>query len=213
MKRNSINLHSQHGWISALEWFFSNVEQGIVLEDDTIPNHSFFKFCDMMLARYKEERSAYFINGADVRNNPEDKFIFTQFASGWGWASWRDRFSQLDVSMSEKIKAPYRNRYFQRVFKNGLDYSFQYMVWKNEGYCIQPSKNLITNIGLDKHAVHTKGFSQRLYTFFDLPTYEIDFEKLEFDPRNYDKELLKIKYPNKLQKLQNLIRSSQCSLT
>ena len=36
---------------SAIDWFFEHVEDGIILEDDTLPSSSFFRFAETMLER------------------------------------------------------------------------------------------------------------------------------------------------------------------
>ena len=42
---------------SAITWFFNNVEEGIILEDDCLPVPSFFLFCTKLLDKYKHEES------------------------------------------------------------------------------------------------------------------------------------------------------------
>src|SRR5580704_13976707 len=36
----------------AIDWFFENVTEGIILEDDCLPNQSFFRFCAFGLNKY-----------------------------------------------------------------------------------------------------------------------------------------------------------------
>ena len=38
----------------AISWFFENVEEGIILEDDCLPADAFFPFCTSLLDRYQE---------------------------------------------------------------------------------------------------------------------------------------------------------------
>ena len=47
----------------AIDWFFKNVEEGIILEDDTIPNQDFFIFCEKLLEKYKEDERIMHISG------------------------------------------------------------------------------------------------------------------------------------------------------
>src|SRR6187402_998951 len=39
---------------AAITWFFDNEEEGIILEDDCLPANSFFKFCDELLEKYRD---------------------------------------------------------------------------------------------------------------------------------------------------------------
>ena len=45
---------------SGLDWVFNHTEFSIILEDDCVPNRSFFEFCAEMLEKYRnDERSIY----------------------------------------------------------------------------------------------------------------------------------------------------------
>ena len=45
------NLGCKYAVSGAITWFFQNEEQGIILEDDCLPNQSFFWFCEELLER------------------------------------------------------------------------------------------------------------------------------------------------------------------
>src|SRR5450759_4497034 len=49
------NLGCRVGVSSAITWFFENVEQGIILEDDCLPDLSFFPYCENLLNKYKDD--------------------------------------------------------------------------------------------------------------------------------------------------------------
>ena len=51
VKRNfsAVNLGCGKAESSGMTWFFNNVEEGILLEDDCVPNQSFFRFCQELL--------------------------------------------------------------------------------------------------------------------------------------------------------------------
>ena len=40
---------------AAITWFFSQVPEGIILEDDCYPDVSFFSFCEELLEKYRNE--------------------------------------------------------------------------------------------------------------------------------------------------------------
>jgi hypothetical protein len=79
-----------------LDWVFSQVDTAIVLEDDCIPDPTFFRFAEELLIRYADEKRVWQIGG-DIHAVPEAMFghysyDFTTWASVWGWATWADRW-------------------------------------------------------------------------------------------------------------------------
>ena len=62
------NLGCGIGSVAAINWFFENVEQGIILEDDCLPSQSFFIFCQDMLERYKTDQRIMHISGTNVES-------------------------------------------------------------------------------------------------------------------------------------------------
>ena len=42
--------------VSATNWFFENEDYGIILEDDLVPDKSFFEYCEILLDKYKEKK-------------------------------------------------------------------------------------------------------------------------------------------------------------
>ena len=62
------------GVIKAINWFFDNVEEGIILEDDCIPAESFFPFCEIMLDKYRQVNNIKLISGTNhLFDNGEKK--------------------------------------------------------------------------------------------------------------------------------------------
>jgi hypothetical protein len=79
-----------------LDWVFSKVDRAIVLEDDCIPDPTFFRFAEELLTRYEDEKRVWQIGG-DIHAVPPEMFgdrsyDFTTWASVWGWATWADRW-------------------------------------------------------------------------------------------------------------------------
>ncbi len=79
-----------------LDWVFSQVDRAIVLEDDCIPDPTFFRFCDELLERYADDPRVWQIGGDTHLVPPEmfggDSYAFSTWASVWGWATWADRW-------------------------------------------------------------------------------------------------------------------------
>ncbi len=164
---------------SGIDWFFENVEQGIILEDDCLPSQSFFPFCEELLDKYKNDKNVMMISGDNFqfgKNKIHYDYYFSQkYFHIWGWATWRRAWNKYDVKMSdweenkksnifkklftnkverEKILTPLENTYQGLI--NTWDYQWLYTCLKNKGLSIIPNENLMSNIGFDKRGTHTR---------------------------------------------------------
>jgi hypothetical protein len=77
---------------TAITWFFNNVEQGIILEDDCVPSTTFFSFCEAMLNKYRNDESVMHIGGTNFLDDKiaiHDSYYFSKMVHIWGWATWR----------------------------------------------------------------------------------------------------------------------------
>jgi hypothetical protein len=130
-----INLGCQFGPRTAIDWFFENVDAGIILEDDCIPNDDFFRFCDQMLAEYRFDDAVGSICGCNIvpanlkQHYPE--FFFSNYALMWGWASWRGRWKRYDPSLSSWSSgfcwSALTNILF--LWKVGMRHPLEFCVW------------------------------------------------------------------------------------
>jgi hypothetical protein len=161
---------------SAIDWFFSNVDEGIILEDDCLPSQSFFRFCEELLVRYKDDMRIMMISGYNKNQTWKcdiNDYFFSYIGSIWGWASWRRAWKFYNVNIDEteygnnlnylefllgKELKDVRINHFE-MLKKGLDtwdYQWSFARHFNSGLTCVSSKSLISNIGFDKHATHTK---------------------------------------------------------
>lgn len=99
------NLGCGLGVSTAISWFFSHEERGIILEDDIIPDPSFFPFCTELLDRYEHDDRVFAISGCNFvppqeQGHPEHAYRFSQVPHIWGWATWRRSWQQhqLDIA-------------------------------------------------------------------------------------------------------------------
>lgn len=162
---------------SAITWFFEQVEEGIILEDDTLPDLSFFQFCKNLLEKYRHEDRIKMISGNNFQRGKwrgDGSYYFSKITHSWGWATWKRAWREYDFDLSsiddrifedilkKNIEfAPFhdywRNVYYQ--LRNGSydtwDYQFLFSMWLYNGICIVPNKNLVTNIGFGNNATHT----------------------------------------------------------
>ncbi|GAB3941780.1 hemolytic protein HlpA [Spirosoma harenae] len=165
------NLGCKRAVSSAINWFFQHVEEGIILEDDCLPDPTFFSFCTELLAKYRNDSHVMHIGGVTFqakRHAAETvSYYFSGFAPIWGWATWRRAWQKYDVNPSENAKhvsltAPYFNErlrwFLKEIIAGRLDtWDTQWLVairrW--DGLSIIPRVSLIQNIGFGLGATHT----------------------------------------------------------
>lgn len=165
------------------KFVFEREEYAIFLEDDNLPEITFFSYCRELLYKYKDDNRILWICGTNYLENyiPKDgsSYVFTRHLMPCGWASWSNKFlcfydfklSLLeDKTKIKEIKNTYINKKLfkqQSVFilnekqrmKNGIkplswDFIMEYSVRANKLMGISPSKNQIINIGVDEFSIH-----------------------------------------------------------
>ena len=177
---------------SAISWFFSNEESGMIIEEDCLPSPDFFNFCEIMLHYYRDDINVKHISGCnfigDLKYN--NSYFFSRKSSIWGWATWRRAWEQYDFELdsitenrfNENI-VPYLSNdynqffYWKQILKDlkdkkidTWDFQWQFSIWLHQGVCIYPSRNLIKNIGFHENALHTKN---TLSPLSNLPLYSL----------------------------------------
>lgn len=178
IKKRKKHLSSYDSYKSAIEWFFRNEKEGIILEDDTVPNKSFFVFCSKLLKKYRHNHQVAQICGTSFINRKklkESSYIFSNYFLGWGYATWRRSISDYDEKMKDWLKIKkkkkllkiindkgflyYWTKKFDIQYKNNSkhwDERWLYSNWKNKKLSIIPKKHLVKNIGIGVSATHTK---------------------------------------------------------
>lgn len=177
--------HSNRGCASAVSdaigWFFAHEGEGIILEDDCLPDHSFFAYCTELLERYRFDWRVGQICGFNLlpENSPATSDYFpSHFGWTWGWASWRRAWEAFDIKMDawERLKAqqlhrqhpfyPERIRLFDAV-RNGetadscWDYQWHFALASRGQLSIVPAVSLVQNIGFTADATHTQSADSR----------------------------------------------------
>ena len=172
-KFSDTNLGCKHAVSSSIDWFFTNEMSGIILEDDCLPDPSFFHYCAELLVKYEFDFSVSHIAGS---NHLCDSLImgdyfFSKYTLIWGWATWRSRWKDYDILL-KNIKS---NNFIDKMFSNWLDryywksifnqtvkgeidtwdYQWMFTCWNNGKKAILPQKNMITNSGFSEDATHT----------------------------------------------------------
>jgi len=159
------NLGCGLGPSTAISWFFENVEAGIILEDDCVPDPSFFRFSEELLERYRDVPRVMSISGDNFlrgRRRGAASYYFSRYPHIWGWASWRRAWQYFDY---ETIPEELRRHIW--------DWQWRLSVEKNRGLAVAPNVNLVSNIGCGAaDATHTTIKDER---YADLPTRPMAF--------------------------------------
>ncbi|MCK5460339.1 glycosyltransferase family 2 protein [Candidatus Parcubacteria bacterium] len=162
---------------SGIDWFFDNVEEGIILEDDCIPNQTFFKYCQELLKKYDDDARIMHITGTNLqfgKKRGNASYYFSIYNHCWGWATWKRAWKHFDVEMktfpefkkqngiknifNKKNEQKYWIDIFQKVYDekiNSWAYIWTYTCWLQKGITCLPNVNLISNIGFGQNSTHT----------------------------------------------------------
>lgn len=174
------NLGCKTAESSAFDWFFEHVDMGIILEDDCLPDQTFFRYCAELLEKYKDNEQVMHISGnnfqrGNSRFKCNESYYFSTLPNSWGWATWRRAWQKYDVDIKRWPKLR-DSKKLERAFNNHGGYEYWSKVWdqyyrgeidswdgqwvlscaENGGLCINPSFNLVTNIGWGEDATHCK---------------------------------------------------------
>ena len=95
------------GWEypSAITWFFEHETEGIILEDDCLPGPDFFRYCAVLLEKYRDDKRIMQIGGnsliAEHHRDHEYSYFFSNHNNIWGWATWKRAWDLYDYKMSQ----------------------------------------------------------------------------------------------------------------
>ena len=179
-KFSDVNLGVMMGESTAMDWFFENEGEGIVLEDDTLPVQSFFWYCQEVLERYRHDERVWCVMGNNLMTEWEEKgddsYYFSAHGYGayWGWAGWRRVWRKYDVQMKEwphyrdgklleghfhgKAERTEAFRLFEGQYTGAVrswDYQMDFARMLNRGVACIPNVNLVSNIGFGADGTHT----------------------------------------------------------
>jgi hypothetical protein len=172
------NLGCQKRMISGLNWVFSLVEEAIILEDDILPDPSFFSFCEAMLSRYRNDSRISMVAGFNIVQDSVHtnySYFFSHLTHIWGWATWRQSWARYDEKLTDwpairdagvlweifdrAENAKYWTHIFDQMHQgtgpNTWDYQWVYTNLMNHSLSIVPRVNLVENIGFGPEATHT----------------------------------------------------------
>jgi FkbM family methyltransferase len=171
-----INLGCRERVFSGLDWVFAQVEEAIILEDDCLPDPTFFRFCEELLARYRDDARVMTIGGHNFqqgRRYGSTSYYFTAYAYIWGWATWRRAWRLCDKQMSgwpafmstgrigHYFPTPEERSHWTAILDRAYhgEWAWGHRWWFTQlahaacGIC--PQVNLVENIGFGDDSTHT----------------------------------------------------------
>ena len=203
---------------SGISSVFKKEKLAIILEDDCLPDLTFFRFCDEMLNKYIDDKRIMLVSGTNIKmkwgNN--NTYHFSKSGGIHGWASWRRSWDLVDINISlwkdTNTKRLLKNKSSKRFYQSRSyiydklvdnignadtwDYQFSFARSVNNGLAIVPSVNLISNVGYDEESTHN--FNNNSKTA-NLPTFPLQFPlnhpKIIVEDVEYDKLLEDLLYP------------------
>lgn len=189
------NLGCRRAVSEAISWFFDHEQAGIILEDDCLPDPTFFEYCSFFLDRHRDDAQVMSISGASFapRKGSAPPYGYTWYADMWGWATWRRAWKFYDVDMAgwpqdvgllHRLfeKRPAAVQYWQAMFDRTAsgqietwDYQWIWSVIRNQGLVVTPRVNMISNLGWGVDATHTHHLESSLARL-PLRSFPHDFE-------------------------------------
>jgi len=179
----SSNLGCKNAMKQNIDWFFDRNEFGLILEDDCIPNHDFFKYLGYALLEFESSKNIICLAGTDFVpdefNSSTGLFRESIFPMVWGWGTWAKKWSfyQLEIHDHKEVVSLAADRLFgpkssiiKTYFENSFnmrfrevnigvidtwDYSLLASTWRNNFKSLQLNANLVVNSGFTTEATHT----------------------------------------------------------
>jgi hypothetical protein len=178
---------------SGIDWIFSQVPEAIILEDDCLPEQSFFRFCEEMLIRYRDDERVGMVSGGNLqfgRRRGDSSYYFSRYTHIWGWATWRRAWQYYDRDieqwpafrqegwLQQLFDRPGEQLYWEQSFElvhggklDTWDCSWTFASLLRGMLQIVPNVNLISNIGFGADATHTHVVGEHA----NMPTAPIEF--------------------------------------
>lgn len=186
---------------SGISWAFEHVDRLAIVEDDCVPSRAFFRFCEEILEKYKDDERIDMISGMnnlEIYDKTPYDYFFTERGSIAGWATWKRAWQTIDFYMEyvndQDAERLVTNLYGKKLYKRvramleKLDQGERVTSWSlqrgmnmflNSGLIIVPKRNLITNIGIAENGANSpssiKFIPRAIRKIYYMPTYELDF--------------------------------------
>jgi len=201
---------------------FKKVDRLIIIEDDIVANQSFYRFCEELLEKYRDDKRINMISGMNhmgIYDKTKKDYFFTESGSIWGWATWKRAWEQVEYDMpyiedkdlmnnlynslsnkQKAIKLIKTGEERRKILSNGQKLSaWSYQagmgMYLNNQVNIVPKYNLISNIGLTEESVHAVNDLKKIPKGLQRVFFAPTYE-LNF-PINHPKYMINDKYYEK----------------
>ncbi len=189
------NLGLARSVISGVTEVLARWDSVIVLEDDIVVSVPFYEVMNQLLNEYKEDSQVNSISGymypVAIPRESSDFFLMKR-ASSWGWATWRDRWEQVDWAISDYDEFMSSKDLQRRFNEGGEDLTPMLIKWKkgkNDSWAIRwcyhqcrthtygifPKNSMVVNIGNDGTGTHSRSTSRYQQQLND--SYQITLPK------------------------------------
>ncbi|MGA2915472.1 MAG: glycosyltransferase family 2 protein [Sedimentisphaerales bacterium] len=207
---------------TGFSWVFQQEERAIILEDDCVPDLSFFPYCDELLEKYKEDERIMLISGSNINTvwqKGEYSYHFAKFGGIHGWASWRRAWQKvdLDITLWQDLRTKqllkgrlgawhfyFLSKIYDRLVNHSKnvhtwDYQFDFARFVNSGLAVVPSSNLVTNVGFGEDSTHTKDKNAKAANLKIVPLkFPLVHPPVVVEDSEYDKLVVSILFPKTL---------------
>lgn len=175
------NLGSGRRVASGITAAFAQTDEAIILEDDCLPDPSFFPFCAELLARYRDDPRVGLIGGShhQFESRPDGpSYYFCRYGNTWGWATWRRAWEKFDYEMKDwpawrdaggverLFSEPAVRRFWRATWDESAgrrdvwDYQWVFCYLRHGLLGTLPRVALVENIGFGADATHTAGLGE-----------------------------------------------------
>lgn len=173
--------------ISGVTEIINKYGKVIVVEDDLFLSKSFLKYMNQMLNSYEKRDDIFQVSGFGTKINPPKYYHYDVYlnerAQSWTWGTWIDRWNTVDWEVKdyrELSRSWKKRRCFNKcgsdLFKmlkgymdgknNSWYIRFNYSMYKQHKYSVNPVRSLVRNDGFRSDATHCNAYNR----------YKIDFE-------------------------------------
>jgi len=212
---------------SGITWFFENVEEGIILEDDCLPHPTFFDYCRIILEKYRDNNNVMMISGDNPIQDTYKancSYFFSRYYAIWGWATWKRAWEKYDSEMKDwpRLKKEkwlknfyhhrgllqFLNLLFDQAYSNEIDSwatRWFYSCLRNNGLCIAPATNIVSNIGIE--GIHSSPGSNNNVPLVPLKTSSLKHPILIKQDKIYDNTFFNKSFPYYCKPLELFIKS------
>lgn len=216
--RRDTNFGSGRSVKEGLDWVFSREERAIILEDDTVPNSSFFSYCEELLFRYQDQPEVGMISGNNLIHYPspgDASYFFSQIPTTWGWATWRRAWDNNDFHMTwltpgkgrltRNISVNRRHFHYwrwaigliQEKKVDAWDWQWNASLALHGQLTVVPSSNLVSNIGFGEGATHTRKVPRGMKLETSSLSFPMSHPRAVETCSDYEKQLIRRFLPDR----------------